>query len=236
MAVTVAKYRPPVRGHTKNLDYPNHGLHRRQDHQRPTKTRPRPESENILRDNTFCMEKWTSMSSSDALLLQFTTEIGNEKESEGPRTAIEIGTGTDDILAATAILPAVEGAALVDGGQIGVQHQQILPGTGRWPRGWDYNLIFCFFSGDCILFFFSSGSASRFPYQRLGLSCVIYPVRVLLLVIVAVAHLLIAFCIYIFLHVLVLRMHKSSISVNTLSHSNQGINHQHINIGSVAID
>jgi len=118
------------------------------------------------------------MSSNDALLLQFMTEIANEKESEDPRTAIEIGTGMDDILAAMAILPAAEGGALVDDGQIGVQHQQILPGTGRWPRGWDYNLIFCFFSGDCVLFFFSSGSASRFPYQRLGLSCVIYPLSV----------------------------------------------------------
>ena len=148
------------------------------------------------------------MSTRDALLLQFTTEIANEKESEGPRTAIETGTGTDDILAATAILPAAEGGALADGGQIGVQHQQILLGTGRWPRGWDYNLVFCFFSSDCILFFFSSGSASRFSYQRLGLSCVIYPVRVLFLAIVAEADLLIAFCIYIFLHVLVLRMRK----------------------------
>ena len=121
--------------------------------------------------------------SSGALLLQCTTEIVIAKENEGPRTATGIGTEMDDILAATEILPAAGVATLVDGGWIGVQHQQLLPETGRWPRGWDYDI---FFSGDCI-FSFSSGLASRFPYQKLGSNCVIYPVRALLRGIVAVA-------------------------------------------------
>jgi len=81
------------------------------------------------------------MMSSGGLLLQFTTEIANEVESEGPRTATGIGTGMDGILVATATLAVAEAAVLVDDGQIGVHRQQILPVTGRWPRDWDYNLF-----------------------------------------------------------------------------------------------
>lgn len=112
------------------------------------------------------------MTSSGALLLQLTTEIANEKESEGPRTATGIGTGMCGILAAMATLAVAEAAVLVDDGQIGVHRQQILQVTGRWLRDLDYDLFFC----DCIIFY--SGSASRFPYQKLGSNCVIYPLSV----------------------------------------------------------
>jgi len=49
---TAAEYLPRVPGHTKNLDYPNHGVRHPQDHQHPTKTKPQLGNENILRDNT----------------------------------------------------------------------------------------------------------------------------------------------------------------------------------------
>ena len=81
------------------------------------------------------------MMSSGALLLQFTTEIANEKESEGPRTATGIETGMGGILAAMATLAVAEAAVLVDEGQIGVHRQQILQVIGRWPRDWDYDLF-----------------------------------------------------------------------------------------------
>lgn len=141
---TAAEYLPRVPGHTKNLDYPNHGFRHPQDHQRPTKAKPQLGNENIFRDNTVntalkvSMERWTSMMSSGALLLRFTTEIANEKESEGPRTATGIGTGMVGILVATATLAVAEAAVLVGAEQIGVHRQQTLPGTGRWPRDWDY--------------------------------------------------------------------------------------------------
>jgi len=81
------------------------------------------------------------MTSSDAFLLQLTTEIANEKESEGPRTATGIGTGMGGILAAMATLAVAEAAVLVDDGQIGVHRQQILQVTGRWLRDLDYDLF-----------------------------------------------------------------------------------------------